>query len=373
MLNFLKIDRKIIKYLDVGAIIVALIIVIFGTLNIFSATQPVNKGYVYYKFIKIQAMWIFICLAVLYIVLVIDYTIIGNYVGLIYWASIALLIINKLYSAKVNGQANWIKLGPITLQPSEFAKIALILLLAKKLDDMEGKINDPRNFFILIAYVLVPLALILPDMGLTMIIFFTVLGIVFIIGLDFKVIFGGIAALIAGVMLIWNTNILGAHVKDRFTSFLDPSVDPLGTSYQLIQSKIAIGSGGLLGKGFMQGTRVHGGFVPFAYTDFIFAVVCEEWGLIGAGFLFLMYAILFLKFIKIAKNSKDIFGTLLCVGIISSFLFSIIQNAGMTVGIMPISGITLPFMSYGGSSLLTNFISLGLVLNVGMRKKKINF
>ena len=373
MFNFLKIDKKILKYLDVGAIAIALIIVIFGTLNIFSATQPVSKGYTNYSFIRIQAMWILACLVGLYLVMAIDYTLIGSYVGLIYWASIALLIINKVFSTAVNGQANWIKIGPLTIQPSEFAKIALILLLAKKIDDMEGKINDPRNFFILLIYIGIPLALILPDMGLTMIIFFTVLGIAFIAGLDLKVITGGIAALIAGVMLIWNTNLLGAHVKARFTAFLNPDVDPLGASYQLLQSKIAIGSGGLMGKGFMQGTRVHGGFVPFAYTDFIFAVVCEEWGLIGAGFLFLMYAILLFKFIKIAKNSKDIFGTLICVGIISSFLFSIIQNAGMTVGIMPISGITLPFMSYGGSSLLANFISVGLILNVGMRKKKINF
>ena len=128
-----------------------------------------------------------------------------------------------------------------------------------------------------------------------------------------------------------------------------------------------------MGKGFMHGTRVGGGFVPFASTDFIFTVVCEEWGLIGAGLLFLLYGILIYKFIKIARTAKDTFGSLMCVGVISYLLFSIIQNAGMTIGIMPISGITLPFMSNGGTALIANFIAVGLVLNVGMRKKKINF
>ena len=373
MFNRFKIDKKLLKYIDISIIIVVILIVIFGTVNVFSVSQPVSKAYVSYKTLKTQGIFFVIGIAIMYIMITLDYTIIGAYAGLMYWASILLLIFTRVIGAKLFGQANWIQIGPIQFQPSEFAKLALIIMLAKKIEDMDGKINNVKNFMIIMFYSVIPVGLILPDMGLTMIIFWTVLGMVFVAGLDFKVIFGGLAALIAGVGLIWNTNLIKSYQKTRLTSFINPSADPLGASYQLAQSKIAIGSGGLFGYGFMHGPRVSGGFVPFASTDFIFAVVCEEWGLLGAGFLFLLYAILIYKFIKIAKNSKDIFGSLMCVGIISYFLFSIVQNAGMTIGIMPISGITLPFMSYGGTSLVANFIAVGLILNVGMRKKKINF
>ncbi|MDP4088012.1 MAG: FtsW/RodA/SpoVE family cell cycle protein, partial [Bacillota bacterium] len=144
-------------------------------------------------------------------------------------------------------------------------------------------------------------------------------------------------------------------------------------SYQLLQSQIAIGSGGLTGKGFLKGTLIGGGYVPEAHTDFIFAVVGEEWGLIGAAVLIVLYSVLLYKIIKIARNSRDTLGSMICAGAAVSLLFSVLQNIGMTIGIMPIAGITLPFMSYGGSSILTNFITIGLVLNIGMRRSKINF
>lgn len=368
-----KIDRKVLRYLDYWAIIIALIIVAFATVNIFSVNQPADKSYISYKPLKLQILNLLVGLIVMYYCIYKDYLIIGSYAAVIYWASVALLLINRLFSHKVYGQANWIALGPVNIQPAELAKVALIIMLARKIDDMEGKINNIKNFSIIAFYSAVPVALIFPDMGLTMITFFTVLGIVFISGLDLKVIFGGIAALITSIGLVWNTTLIPEYQKNRLTSFINPNSDIQNTGYQLLQSKIAIGSGGLFGKGFMHGARTGGGFVPFAATDFIFSVICEEWGLIGAAFLFTLYIILIFKFIKIARNAKDLFGTLICVGVISMFLFSIIQNVGMTIGIMAISGITLPFVSYGGSALLSNFIALGLVLNVGMRKRKINF
>ena len=372
-MNRFKIDRKLLKYIDIGIIVVVILIVIFGTMNIFSVTQPANRAIISYKYLKSQGLFFIVGIIIMYLIITVDYTIIGAYAGLMYWASVFLLLVNRVMSAKQYGQANWIQIGPVGFQPAEFAKLALIIMLAKKIDDMDGKINNVKNFLIIMLYAFIPVALILPDMGLTLIIFWTVLGIVFVAGLDFKVISGGLAALIATIGLIWNTSIIKPYQKARLTSFINPNADPLGASYQLVQSKIAIGSGGLFGYGFMKGPRVGGGFVPFASTDFIFTVVCEEWGLVGAAFLFLLYAILIYKFIKIAKNAKDIFGSLMCVGIISYFLFSIIENAGMTIGIMPVTGITLPFMSNGGTSLVANFIAVGLVLNVGMRKKKINF
>jgi rod shape determining protein RodA len=188
---------------------------------------------------------------------------------------------------------------------------------------------------------------------------------------------GGLIALVVLIVGIWNSGIMPFYWKKRLTIFLNPESDELVYGLQLIQSQIGIGSGGVTGNGAKLGDRAVSGFVsqfvPEAHTDFIFSMVGEKWGFIGGIALLILFFILLYKIIKIARRSKDIFGNVICVGVFSSFLFSIIQNIGMTIGILPITGITLPFMSYGGSSLLTNFIALGLVLNVGMRKKKINF
>ena len=170
---------------------------------------------------------------------------------------------------------------------------------------------------------------------------------------------------------VWSTSIIKPYQKERLTSFLHPTINLTGIGLQLAQSKLAIGSGGLLGTGFLKGVQFQK--IPENYTDFIFAVLGEEWGLIGVIVLVVLYGVIIYRLIKIAKNSKDIFGTVISVGLISNLLFSIFQNIGMNIGIMPITGITLPFMSYGGSSLLTSFMVVGLVLNIGMRRKKINF
>ncbi|MBL4935214.1 rod shape-determining protein RodA [Clostridium sp. YIM B02515] len=371
MLDKLKINGKLLKELDFGVIIVAIIIVLFGAINIFSATH--NKFGFYY--FKLQIVWLIIGLGIMYAIILFDYSLIMNYATLIYWASIIFLLINDTLGKVTNGARSWISLGSRGIQPSEFAKIGMIIILAKKLEDMEGNINNIKNFLVLCFYALVPMALIViqPDMGMTMVCFFIVLGIFYIAGLNSKVIAWGFGAVAAAIAVLWNTPVMQGYWKTRLTSFLSPEADELGTGLQLISSLIGIGSGGLFGKGFLKGTQVSGGFIPEAFNDFIFAVVGEEWGLIGAAFLLILYGILIYRLIKIAHVSKDIFGSILCVGIISTFMFSILQNIGMTIGIMPITGITLPLMSYGGSSILTYFISLGLVLNVGMRKKKINF
>jgi rod shape determining protein RodA len=248
-------------------------------------------------------------------------------------------------------------------------------MLAKLIDDMEGKVNEPRNFFKLAFYAILPMTLIViqPDMGMTMVTFFIALGIFFIAGLDLRVIFGGLTGIAALIVIIWNSPLMKGYWKGRLLSFINPEAHGQGLGFQLNQSLMGIGSGKILGSGFTKGLQVAGNNVPEAHTDFIFAVVGEEWGLIGALVLLFLYGLLLYKFIKISKGSKDLFGSIIAVGVISSFLFSIFQNIGMTIGLMPITGITLPLMSYGGSSTLSNFMSIGLVLNVGMRRKKINF
>ncbi|WP_376769031.1 rod shape-determining protein RodA [Clostridium psychrophilum] len=369
MLQSLKLNKKLLRELDYCTIILSICIVAFGCINIYSAT---SKDYGTY-YIRLQIIFFILGLIMAYLFLVFDYMLIENYAVIIYWAGVILLIINQAFGSTTNGANSWIRIGSVGLQPSEFAKIGMILMLAKKLDEMEGKINNPRNLFELMFYAAVPMILIViqPDMGMTMVSFFIVLGIFYCIGLNYKVIIGGITSVLLLVVGIWNSPIMQSYWKVRLTSFLDPTKNSLGSGLQLIQSQIAIGSGGIFGRGFGKGVQFSS--VPENHTDFIFAVLSEEWGLIGALILILLYGIIIYRLIGIAKESKDIFGTVVCVGFISNLLFSIMQNIGMTMGLMPITGITLPFMSYGGSSLLTSFITLGIVLNVGMRRKKINF
>lgn len=372
MFDKLLINKKLLKKLDFSMIIICILIMIFSALNIYSATHIVDGT----GFFKKQLIWLVVGLAITYIMLTFDYIIVENYANIFYWFTVFLLILNDTVLKKtVNGASSWMKIGPVTIQPSEFAKLALIIILAKKLDDMEGEINNVRNFFTLAFYALIPMLLIViqPDMGMTMVCFFSILGMFYIAGLDWRIITGGLTGITALVAIIWNSPLMQAYWKNRLTSFLHPEADELNTGLQLVQSKIGIGSGGLLGKGFLKGTQIAGGYIPEAHTDFIFSVVGEEWGFIGGVVLITLYTILIYKFIKTAKNSKDIFGTMVTVGITSSFMFSIIQNIGMTIGIAPITGITLPFMSYGGSSSLTNFMAVALILNINMRRKKINF
>lgn len=370
ILQKLKLNKKLLRELDYSAIIFAICIVIFGCINIYSATAK-DHG-IYYP--KKQIIFMILGLITVYGILLFDYILIENYAVLIYWAGVIFLALSDfVLGSTTNGATSWIKVGSMGIQPSEFAKIGMIIMLAKKLDDMEGKINEPKNLVQLIFYAAIPMILIViqPDMGMTMVSFFIVLGIFYCVGLNSKVIIGGITTIVLLIVGVWNSPIMKPYWKGRLTSFLNPEQYELTYGLQVIQSKIAIGSGRIFGEGFGKGVQFQN--VPENHTDFIFAVLGEEWGLIGALFLLLLYGILIYRLIKIAKGSKDIFGTVICVGFISNLLFSIMQNIGMTMGLMPITGITLQFMSYGGSSLLTSFIALGLVLNVGMRKKKINF
>ncbi|MBU3144892.1 rod shape-determining protein RodA [Clostridium sp. CF012] len=382
MLKIFRINKKLLKHLDFGIIIICIIIMLFGSLNILSATQYIYRGNnivsttINFHFLKMHLLWLMVGLFVMYLILLIDYKVIQGYANIIYWCGIFLLLLNALFPVKVNGAESWLKLGPLPqFQPSEFVKIALIIMIAKQLDEMEGNINNIKNFLILSVYSIIPVIFLLkqPDMGMTMFLFFILLGMFFIAGLNSKAIVGGLIGVSAAIALVWNSGLIRIYQKNRLISFLYPDLDPLGTGLQLTMAQIGIGKGGIFGTGFLKGSWAAVGSTPESSTDCIFSVLGEEWGLVGAIFLLTLYGLLIYRLIKIAKDSKDIFGTMLTAGIISMFLFSILQNIGMNIGIMPITGLTLPFMSYGGSSIITTFICIGLVLNVGMRRKKFNF
>lgn len=364
--NKLNLNKKLFKYLELDVLIVCIILVLYGAINIYSAIGV--------SYFKLQVMWLGVGLTAVFIIILVDYAIIANYASVFYWGSVILLVLNNyVLGTTTNGATGWIKLGSRAIQPAEFAKIGMIIMLAKLLEDMGGEINNFRNFMKLCIYAAIPMVLIViqPDMGMTMVCFFVVLGIFFIAGLDLRIIIGGLSSVVVAIIVVWNSPLMKTYWKGRLISFLNPEKYASDYGLQLYQSLIGIGSGGISGVGFGNGSQFR--FVPESHTDFIFAVIGEEWGMLGGIFLLILYGYLIIKFIKIAKNSKDIFGKVICIGITSSFLFSIIQNIGMTIGIMPITGITLPLISYGGSSMLTNFLGIGLILNIAMRKKKINF
>ncbi|NFG24448.1 rod shape-determining protein RodA [Clostridium botulinum] len=377
MLKNFKIDLRLIKEIDKTVVMSTTLLVLYGILNVYMCT----KGNYGFYFAKQQFFWFVLSIIALYFFVAIDYTIIFNYVPIFYWGSVILLLAAKIpgIGVVVNGARGWIRVGGFQLQPAELAKLGIILMLAKKLDEMDGEINDIKNFFILVIYALIPVVFIVtqPDMGMTMVCFFIVLGIFYIAGLDMKIIGGGLLSLVLLIVIVWNSGLIQSYQKQRFTGFLNPEAADATSGYHLTQSLIGIGSGGILGS--RPSLKVDGttGYaaqnVPEVQTDFIFAAIAEQWGLIGAIILLTLYGFLIYKMISIARTSKDIFGSIICVGIISYFLFAIFQNIGMTIGLLPITGITLPLISYGGSSLLTTIMSIALVLNIGMRRKKIHF
>lgn len=362
------IDSRLLRQLDIVMIVTALMISIFGVMNIYSASNV--------TYLRNQITFIIIAIIICYFLLLIDYNIISNYSEIIYWIGIVLLLATDIQDMSVNGANSWLKIGPLpAIEPAEFFRMALALIIAKKISDVEGDVNNPRNLLKILFYTAIPTIMLVkqPNLGMAIICLCISFGILFISGLNLKIIFGAAASVIPLGIIIWKAHILKAYQMARITSFLNPEASQQTTGYQLTNSKIGIGSGGIIGKGFLHGTQVSGGYIPEARTDFIFSAVGEQWGLIGAGVLLLLYVIILYRILKIAKNSKDILGRLICVGTFAGLTFSIYQNIAMTIGLAPISGITLPLMSAGGSSIIANFMALALVLNVGMRRKKINF
>ena len=275
---------------------------------------------------------------------------------------------------RVRGARSWIDLGFSSIQPSEFAKIGVIISFAKFLENREKKLQTVKDIILPAVFVGVPTALVLtePDLGGAMVFLSIFAGMVFAAGISYRLILLGIAAGIAAIPPAWMF-LLEEHQKTRLLVFMNPGIDPLGGGYHVIQSMIAVGSGRLLGKGLYQGTQNKLDFLPAQHTDFIFSVLGEELGFVGAVVLIFFLFLMLYRILDAARQAKDRFGYLIVIGVLSMFTFQIFENIGMTIGIMPITGLTLPFVSYGGSSLLANMLAIGLVINVGMRRQRINF
>ncbi|HAK59963.1 MAG TPA: rod shape-determining protein RodA [Nitrospiraceae bacterium] len=350
-------------------------IAIIGLFAVYSATfTSQGPSSLYYK----QLLWIAAGIVVMFLAIIPDYHTIGRFAYSLYIVSIVLLVLVMVVGRAGMGAQRWLSLGPIAFQPSELAKLAVVLALARYFAE------DPRQSYGLTdlakpaILVMIPLVLVLrqPDLGTALMLLLAASIVIVIAGLRIQalmVVCIVAATLAASVVLVppvkgkvWNS--LKPYQQKRIKAFLNPESDPLGSGYHAHQSKIAVGSGRITGKGFLQGTQSQLAFLPERHTDFIFSVIAEEHGLFGTGFMLFLYLALLLLGIETAKNAKDKLGALMAGGIVAMLALYVFINIGMTVGVAPVVGVPLPLASYGGTSIITTFLAIGLLSNIQMRR-----
>lgn len=357
------------KRFDFTLLFTVVILSIFGLVILSSATA--GEGSLGY--LKSQGAALILGLVSIVILVFINYETLGKFYLPIYIFSNLLLLAVLVMGDKAKGAQSWIAFGPIRFQPSEFVKIGVIISLSKFIEKNHEKINQFFTLIKVLIFAFIPVVLILlqPDFGTAIVFVFFIFVMLFVAGLDWKYIFTAAIAGLASLPILWFS--LDKYQKNRIFDFLDPSRDAMGSGYQVIQSKIAIGSGQIFGMGLFNGNQTQFGFLPEKHTDFIFSVIGEELGLIGGLALILLYFLLLFRLIKIARNSKDIYGSVMVIGIAAMLIFHILENVGMTMGLMPVTGIPLPFISHGGTFLLSNMICIGLALSVGMKREGLSF
>jgi len=318
-----------------------------------------------------QIGFLFAGLALMFLISLIDYHRLLDVAHYAYGVSILSLIAVLAVGTKVLGGRRWIKVPGGHFQPSEWVKLVLIVVVARYFWSLAGKELTWSDIAKAFAIVCVPMLLVLkqPDLGTTLTYLPILLCGLFLGGIRFKQAAILILAFLVLLGGVWKTGkLLKPYQKARLTSFMDPDNDPKGSGYQIRQSLIAVGSGGIWGKGANQGTQTQGDFLPIPYTDFIFAAFCEEHGFIGAIGVLLLYFLILMRLIHNAQTAADLPGTFIIMGVVAVIIFQIAINVGMVVGLMPVTGIPLPLMSYGGSSILFTFLALGIVMNIRMRR-----
>ena len=364
--------NKILKNMEWTVLVCVLILTIIGCIELYSVTE--SSGY---EELKKQLLWFLISIPITITIIVIDYNLIAKISPILY-VIMLLLLIGVLFTDPINGATSWYNIGSISFQPSEFAKICVILSFSLAVVKIQKKgreqISKPIQLLICLLIAIIPVLLIVrqPDYG-TAIAFCIATAIILITaGIDKKyIIISAILVIIALPLLYFF--VLPDHAKTRIDVFLNPNLDPRGSGYNVLQSKLAIGSGKLLGMGIKNGSQTQLGYLYPQTTDFIYSAIGEEMGFVVAAVVIILYIILITKSFQIAKTAKDDLGAYIASGIAGIFLFHMVENIGMTMGLLPITGVPLPFVSYGGSSLLTNYILIGLLLNISARRNKVMF
>jgi len=325
---------------------------------------------------RLQLIWVIVSMVAIAIIMTVKYDIIGRLWPVIYAVEVLLLTV-VLTTSKINGVSGWFQLLDRTFQPSEISKLAMIITLSKALTRYNDRpIPNFRYFIYVCVHFAIPAVLILaqPDIGTLMVFCVIFVALLFVSGFELKWMFllGGlaIAAITPVIFYLASTNNFRWL---RLVAFMDPESDPTGSSYQIINSKVTVGSGGLWGTGaFAEGTLTHLNYVPENHTDFIFSVVGETLGFVGSLILLALYAFVILRMLMLSYYTNDRFGRLIIVGVMAMLLFHVYENIGMCIGVMPITGIPLPFISYGGTNLVANMAGIGLVLNVTKYKSSVD-
>ncbi|RKY39891.1 MAG: rod shape-determining protein RodA [Candidatus Omnitrophota bacterium] len=351
--------------LDFPLIFISLLISSLGLIFLKSATYTCSSDY-----LSKQMIWLSLGILSWVVILKIGYQQLAEFSPLLYLINLSLLLFLLFAGSPKLGAQRWLHFKFITFQPSEFFKVVLILFLSRHLSlSPYYSAKELKELLVCAGFTLVPMLLIVkqPDLGTSLVLGFLFLLIIYLWGIRIKYLIFLILTALISSPLLWH--LLKEYQKKRLLIFLNPHLDPLGAGYTVIQSKIAIGSGGMWGKGWLAGTQSQLNFLPEHHTDFIFSVIGEEWGFVGAGFLLLLYLFLILRAIRIAKLSKDEEGRLIAGGIAGMFLLHIFINVGMSMGIMPITGLPLLLISYGGSSLLTTFCAIGILLSIDRARR----
>ncbi len=363
----MQVDRRYVQYFEWPFAATILGMVVVGILTIYSTNIFAASAFRKSLYLK-QLIWLGLGTTALLGACLINPRTLARYAYAIFGVTVVLLLAVFILGKTGLGAQRWLRLGPLTIQPSEFAKLALVLFLARYFDDHREELHDPKTMLVP-AGVSMGLALLVlkqPDLGTALLLIFIAVTIMLLMGLHWRYLIPAVMG--GGVLtpLVWH--FLKDYQRRRILVYLNPDMDPLGASYHIAQSKIAVGSGGLLGKGWLGATQSQLNFLPLNHTDFIFAVLAEQWGFLGCLLILLAYLYLITKGYQIAQDSTDLFVSLLATGIASMVAIQVIINMSMVLGMLPVVGIPLPLLSYGGSSLLVTMLSLGLLLNIRMRR-----
>ena len=369
-MNNRQISKKsvISQHFDWFLLILTLLLSSFGIAAIFSATRTLGTN----LNVIVQGVSLAIGAALAVMVCFFDYEQFKNLIKPIYIFCIAILILVLIIGTGEGewGARSWIRIGPIGIQPAEIAKICFIITFSYHLWVVESKINKPLVILGLILHlaIIVGLIMLQPDLGSVLVFMFMFFVMLFVAKISYKYIIPVLALGVISVPLAY-TYILSDYQRQRIDVFLNPEIDPMNSGWHVIQSKIAVGAGQVWGSGYLKGIQNQMGWLPTPYTDFIFSTISEEWGFIGAALLVTALFVLIYKCFKIAQRADNTFGRYICTGVGAMFLFHVFENVGMCIGLMPVTGIPLPFITYGGSSLLTNLVAVGLVMSVDYHNK----
>ncbi|MER6572298.1 rod shape-determining protein RodA [Streptomyces sp. NPDC001093] len=369
---------SLVRRLDWPILLAALALSLIGSLLVYSATRnrtAINQGDPHFFLVR-HLMNLGIGFVLMIGAIWLGHRALRNAVPMLYGLSVfgVLLVLTPL-GATINGNRNWIVLGGgFSLQPSEFVKVTIILsmamLLAAQVDAGDKKYPDSRAVIQALGLAAVPIMVVLmmPDLGSTMVMTVTILGVLLASGASNRWIFGLLTVGILGSIAVWQLHILDQYQINRFAAFADPNLDPSGVGYNTNQARIAIGSGGLTGEGLFHGAQTTGQFVPEQQTDFVFTVAGEELGFVGAGFIIFLIGVVLWRACRIARETTELYSTIVAAGIVAWFSFQSFENIGMSLGIMPVAGIPLPFVSYGGSSMFSVWVAVGLLQSIKVQR-----